>query len=233
MDLIVYWGDRQIERITLPWIKGEMFGIGRTSENELVLDNRGISRQHAIITVRGEADYVITDNDSLNGTLVNGRRIDSDQEIKFGDKISIGRFELLVVCSKKEQPIQKETKESLKGGSMTKRMPLPLEFVCYLAYGFFVGLGLFWASGLLFIVAAIAFIFMMIKPLWFRGWLIAFAAIMHGVGFGLYLSIGPRSFGPLVGGIIVAVIFALIYLVPWYYRRKQVIEKASSQPVRT
>ncbi|MBQ5499992.1 MAG: FHA domain-containing protein, partial [Aeriscardovia sp.] len=40
------------------------------------------------------ATYVLKDLDSLNGTYVNGSRIDS-LELKSGDAIMIGRFKML------------------------------------------------------------------------------------------------------------------------------------------
>ncbi len=50
--------------------------------NQLPLSNRAVSRQHAVI-VRGEDDdsYYIEDLSSKNGTFVNGRKIEENQEI--------------------------------------------------------------------------------------------------------------------------------------------------------
>ena len=42
--------------------------------NDIVLENRGVSRKHALIEFNDKAAIVI-DNESLNGTFVNNRKI--------------------------------------------------------------------------------------------------------------------------------------------------------------
>lgn len=70
--------------------------IGRTMENDVVLPDPGISRQHVSIRDKGGA-YILKDLGSSNGTILNGRRIDEEEVIKSGDIIVVGgaqvRFE--------------------------------------------------------------------------------------------------------------------------------------------
>ena len=55
-------------------LEATVINIGRKSDNELVIDDPRISRQHAQIrATRGR--YVIFDLDSTGGTFVNGRRV--------------------------------------------------------------------------------------------------------------------------------------------------------------
>ena len=67
--------------------------IGRLGFNDLVLDEPGVSRQHA--TIRGDSEgYWIQDLDSHNGTFVNGDRLGNElRRLLNGDKVMIGGME--------------------------------------------------------------------------------------------------------------------------------------------
>ncbi|MEO5378055.1 MAG: FHA domain-containing protein [Magnetococcus sp. DMHC-6] len=69
--------------------------IGRTSENEIILDNPAVSRSHAAIVRKGDK-YLLEDLDSRNGTFVNGQRIQR-HELQDGDSILVGKHTLLYV----------------------------------------------------------------------------------------------------------------------------------------
>jgi hypothetical protein len=62
--------------------------IGRAPDNSLIVDDGRVSRQHARIELDG-GNWRITDNNSRNGTFVNGARVTS-QSLQPGDKIVIG-----------------------------------------------------------------------------------------------------------------------------------------------
>jgi uncharacterized RDD family membrane protein YckC len=72
----------------------KVFSIGRDPSNDLVLSDSMVSRRHAIMEQR-EDDYTIRDNNSSNGTMVNGDRVVSDQALRDGDLIAIGSARLL------------------------------------------------------------------------------------------------------------------------------------------
>ena len=62
--------------------------IGRWQDNDLVVDDRWVSRHHA--RVRREGDqYFIEDLGSKNGTLVNGWRITGPTALADGDEIQV------------------------------------------------------------------------------------------------------------------------------------------------
>jgi hypothetical protein len=71
--------------------------IGRSRQCDVVLNDPNVSRQHAEIRPRG-GSWVLSDLGSTNGSLLNGRRIESPEQVKPGDEIEIGtssiRFEL-------------------------------------------------------------------------------------------------------------------------------------------
>jgi len=58
-----------------------------------VLDNKGVSRKHAEIEF-GDDSALIIDNESLNGTFVNSRKI-NEEVLKDNDQITIGKFNLI------------------------------------------------------------------------------------------------------------------------------------------
>ena len=72
----------QVFQLTAP-----ITNIGRRLSNQLVIENKHISRVHAQIrTVRGR--YFIVDLKSTGGTFVNGKRIEQAM-LHHGDKISL------------------------------------------------------------------------------------------------------------------------------------------------
>ena len=71
------------------------FTIGRHPDNDLVIQDSSVSKQHAILRRLSEG-LVIVDNDSLNGVIVNGERIDRKKMLHPGDMVGIcsTRFKL-------------------------------------------------------------------------------------------------------------------------------------------
>lgn len=69
---------------------------GRQPGVEVFLNDGTVSRRHAEFDQGEDADGVeIRDLDSLNGTYVNGRRVQSTTTLSSGDQIRIGAFQLV------------------------------------------------------------------------------------------------------------------------------------------
>ncbi len=62
--------------------------LGRNPECDIVLEQVGISRPHARIEILGD-EFFIQDLDSLNGTIVNGKRITERCRLRHGDRVKI------------------------------------------------------------------------------------------------------------------------------------------------
>jgi sigma-B regulation protein RsbU (phosphoserine phosphatase) len=62
--------------------------IGRSPECDFVLDVAAVSRRHAAV-LRDKDLYLIQDNGSRNGTIVNGHAIDGQAQLRDGDQILI------------------------------------------------------------------------------------------------------------------------------------------------
>jgi pSer/pThr/pTyr-binding forkhead associated (FHA) protein len=85
-ELIIKLGDREVNRVAFTQ---DIINIGRTEDNEVVIPNLGVSRQHA--QIRKEKDkFIVTDLNSTNGTYLNEERVIS-KELQHGDLIKIGK----------------------------------------------------------------------------------------------------------------------------------------------
>lgn len=76
----------------------KLIKIGRDADNDVVVDNKLASRNHAVIQKIRDA-YFIQDLESTNGTFVNDVRIPNNKYVKLnsGDKITIGNAALVIV----------------------------------------------------------------------------------------------------------------------------------------
>jgi predicted component of type VI protein secretion system len=63
--------------------------IGSASGNDLVLQDATVSRHHARLARDGN-NYSLTDFETINGTYVNGQRIDGTVAISYGDELGFG-----------------------------------------------------------------------------------------------------------------------------------------------
>ena len=77
--------------------------IGREEDNDIWLDDETSSRYHAELAWDAEQAY-ITDCDSLNGVLLNGRRIRGTLVIKSGDLLEIGAHRFLFEMAERPSP---------------------------------------------------------------------------------------------------------------------------------
>ncbi len=73
-------------------IKSGLANIGRDANNDIILNDDAVSRQHARLRFEN-GDFYLTDLDSLNHTFVNGERI-TRRVLSDGDRIQIGSMVL-------------------------------------------------------------------------------------------------------------------------------------------
>jgi len=102
-EIIVKFEDKVIEKFIT---EKKRVSIGRTPDNDIVLDNRGVSRRHAQIEFSDD-QAIIIDNESLNGTFVNSSRI-TEEVLKDKDAIIIGKFTMVYnsVAEKAANPFE-------------------------------------------------------------------------------------------------------------------------------
>jgi pSer/pThr/pTyr-binding forkhead associated (FHA) protein len=102
----LYKGDELIreEKLTLPVIK-----VGKLSSSHLRLDDKNVSRMHALIEVTGPGDVSIIDLSSTTGTFVNGQKVNK-AKLQSGDSIVIGETRIEVTIGGAEDDDELPTK---------------------------------------------------------------------------------------------------------------------------
>jgi predicted component of type VI protein secretion system len=90
-ELSVYLKDRLVGRSRFT---GDEVRIGRSADNEVQIDNLGLSRYHASIE-HLDGLFLLKDFGSANGTFVNGERVAGRRGLNDGDRIGVGKFTLV------------------------------------------------------------------------------------------------------------------------------------------
>ncbi|CAN5606831.1 DUF3662 and FHA domain-containing protein [soil metagenome] len=73
-------------------VRRPLLQIGRSLDNDIVLESAEVSRHHARLEYRGESFHIL-DLGSTNGTSLNGRPV-SDSALSHGDRITFGNITL-------------------------------------------------------------------------------------------------------------------------------------------
>ena len=87
LTLVITAGPKKGERLSLTT---EAVTIGRASDSTLVIRDDYTSTRHAVLELR-RGTWQITDLDSTNGTLVDGKRILTPIDVVPGTPISVGQ----------------------------------------------------------------------------------------------------------------------------------------------
>ncbi len=99
----LYKGDEFLreEKLALPVIK-----VGKLSSSHLRLEDKNVSRMHALIEVTGPGDVSIIDLSSTTGTFVNGQKVNK-AKLQSGDSVVIGdtRIEVTIGGADEEDDI--------------------------------------------------------------------------------------------------------------------------------
>lgn len=74
-------------------IELDLVTVGRGLNNDLIVEDPRVSRQHAQLRYRSRR-YFIGDLGSTNGTYVNGTQVTTDQVLRDGDTVSFGGLEM-------------------------------------------------------------------------------------------------------------------------------------------
>lgn len=84
-----------VHESTVTLHEGETLSFGRSEKNNVVLNNRYVSREHFSV---GWTDgrLTIKDGGSLNGTRLNGKYIRRPMSLRVGDRIDLSRVKIFV-----------------------------------------------------------------------------------------------------------------------------------------
>lgn len=91
---ILETNDPSIDRVTFRLPPGSVKTIGRSPGAEFIVEAALVSRLHCQLMATADS-LQLKDLGSTNGTFVNGKRVKT-AELKDGDKLSVGRLELIV-----------------------------------------------------------------------------------------------------------------------------------------
>ncbi|MBD1938582.1 FHA domain-containing protein [Microcoleus sp. FACHB-68] len=82
----------------LPLAGSSCWTIGRSEDNNFVLPDRWISRNHAMLQRMENGEFYLIDLGSRNGSFVNGRRVSIPVTLQNGDRLTFGQTELAFSC---------------------------------------------------------------------------------------------------------------------------------------
>jgi adenylate cyclase len=82
-------GDKKI-----PLMDRSYWTIGRNQENDIVIHDHTISRNHALLQATEAGGFLLIDLGSRNGTFVNGRRVGIPVTLQNQDEVTFGKVEV-------------------------------------------------------------------------------------------------------------------------------------------
>ncbi len=82
----------------LPLVGTNCWTVGRSEDNNFVLSDRWISRNHAMLQCTETGEFYLIDLGSRNGSFVNGRRVSIPVTIRNGDRLTFGQTDLEFHC---------------------------------------------------------------------------------------------------------------------------------------
>jgi len=90
LKLVIFRGDSVESELPL---RRQTVRIGRDTRNDIVLDDKTVTRFHAEVTHEG-GTYYIADLDSRNGVWINGQRTKGKTPLALGVPVTVGAYEL-------------------------------------------------------------------------------------------------------------------------------------------
>ncbi|WP_224365196.1 FHA domain-containing protein [Hyalangium versicolor] len=105
--------DDEGRKTVVPFVREEIT-IGRQEGNTIRLTERNVSRRHARL-MRLNGHVVVEDLGSSNGTRINGERISGQSQVKDGDLIQIGDYDLAL-----------QSDAAMAAGAPPKARPAPV-----------------------------------------------------------------------------------------------------------
>lgn len=92
---------------------GPVATIGRSPESSVAIpDNPQVALFHAEIRTGGKTGYLLADLGTLNGTFLNGERIDEEASLRDGDEIRVGNTRILFHAAPSSDPAEPSIAEA-------------------------------------------------------------------------------------------------------------------------
>jgi Nif-specific regulatory protein len=104
-----------------PLTPGQRYTLGRATTNRIVLKDDLCSREHAEV-FHVDGHWEVRDLNSLNGTRLNGERLDQEEELAPNDLVHLGKTDLIFVEDMSQLPDLPLQPRSDEGVSIKKRL---------------------------------------------------------------------------------------------------------------
>ncbi|HEY1860097.1 MAG TPA: sigma 54-interacting transcriptional regulator, partial [Gemmataceae bacterium] len=105
-----------------PLTPGQRYTLGRATTNRIVLKDDLCSREHAEVFHAAGA-WQLRDLNSLNGTRLNGERLDAEEKLAANDVVHLGRTDLIFVEDMGQLPdLPPQPHQPQEGVSIKKRL---------------------------------------------------------------------------------------------------------------
>lgn len=88
--------------------------IGRSKQSDIVVDLPAVSRNHAVLSRNNDGLWRITDLNSKTGTYVNGQKITETASLNYGDLVTIGGQELILLPADAEEKKENKRRRMLQ-----------------------------------------------------------------------------------------------------------------------
>lgn len=104
-------GKQKTIELEFPVGSNKRLNVGRTKENDLMVDDSSVSKIHASLVLNGENQLMVADTGSTNGTFINERRIAYGKAfvVNESDKVKFGTIE--VMFRRVPKPVDFATRE--------------------------------------------------------------------------------------------------------------------------
>ncbi len=91
MAVLEVWRREQRDLVEL---EGDRFTVGRSDDNDYMIEDDTVSRHHVLLE-RIAGVWFVHDLDSSNGTIVNRRRITGEKELRPYDELVLGKTKII------------------------------------------------------------------------------------------------------------------------------------------
>jgi phosphoserine phosphatase RsbU/P len=108
-------------------LRSGSYVVGRDAQVDLVINDGTVSRRHAKLDVSDDGKIKLTDLGSLNGTLVNDRKINGEVGVKAGDSITFGSVGFLLSLIEATAPPPPKLALTNDTGGHTSISSLPID----------------------------------------------------------------------------------------------------------
>ena len=109
----------------LPLVGSNCWTVGRSDDNNFVLSDRWISRNHAMLQCTETGEFYLIDLGSRNGSFVNGRRVSIPVTLRNGDRLTFGQTDMEFHCPASDRHsdnLQHPDKETLTSTLHVRRL---------------------------------------------------------------------------------------------------------------